>query len=87
MSPIRKTIVLLIATLMIAGGAWLLYEQFTVSTRISVLALLTGSALVSVGFFLLWEDFIAPHRSGDFASTDATALEAEIELLRQATRL
>ena len=60
MSPIRKTIVLLIATLMIAGGAWLLYAQFTVSTRISVLALLTGSALVSVGFFLLWEDFVAP---------------------------
>ena len=60
MSPVRKTIVLLLATLMIAGGAWLLYEQLTVSTIIYGKFLFAGGALVFVGFVLLWEDFIAP---------------------------
>jgi len=59
MSPVRKTVVLVLATLMIAGGAWLLYEQFTASTIIYGKFLLGGGALVFVGLVLLWEDFIA----------------------------
>jgi uncharacterized membrane protein len=60
MSPVRKTILVVLATLMIAGGAWLLYEQFTVSTIIYGKALFAGGALVFFGLVLLWEDFIAP---------------------------
>jgi hypothetical protein len=59
-SPIRRTILLVIAVTMIAGGLWLLYEQFTVSTIIYGRFLLAGGALVFVGFVLLWEDFVAP---------------------------
>jgi hypothetical protein len=60
MSPVRKTILLVLATVMIAGGAWLLYEQLTVSTIIYGKFLFAGGALVFVGLVLLWEDLIAP---------------------------
>ena len=60
MSPVRKTILLVLATAMIAGGCWLLYEQLTVSTIISGKFVFGGGLLIAVGIMLLWEDFIAP---------------------------
>ena len=60
MAPTRRAIVLVIATAMIAGGAWLLYEQLTVSTIVYGKFLLAGGALVFVGLVLIWEDFVAP---------------------------
>jgi hypothetical protein len=60
MSPVRKMIMLVLATAMIAGGCWLLYEQLTVSTVIFGWFLFAGGALVAFGVALLGEDFIAP---------------------------
>ena len=60
MSPVRRAIVLALATVMIAAGCWLLFEQLTASTIIYGKFLLGGGALMFVGFVLLWEDFIAP---------------------------
>jgi hypothetical protein len=62
MSPVRKMIVLVVATVMIAGGCWLLYEQWTVSTSDEYVVAMSvgGGLLIAVGIMLLWEDFIAP---------------------------
>jgi hypothetical protein len=59
-SPVRRTILLVIASANIVGGVWLLYEQVTVSTIIYGWALFAGGLLVTVGLVLLWEEFIAP---------------------------
>ena len=60
MSPVRRAILLVLATAMIVGGCWLLYEQLTASTIIYGKFLLGGAVLVFIGLVLLWEDFIAP---------------------------
>jgi hypothetical protein len=62
MSPVRKMIVLVLATVMIAGGCWLLYEQWIVSTSDEYVVPMSvgGGLLIAVGIMLLWEDFIAP---------------------------
>jgi hypothetical protein len=59
-SPVRRAILLLLATVMVVSGIWLLYEQFTASTIIYGKFLLGGAALVLIGLVLLWEDLIAP---------------------------
>jgi hypothetical protein len=51
---------LVLATAMIAGGCWLLYEQLTVSTIIYGRFVFVGGLLTAAGIMLLWEDFIAP---------------------------
>jgi hypothetical protein len=74
MTPVRRAIILVIATAMIAGGGWLLYEQLSVSTIIYGKFLLAGGALVFVGLVLLWEDIIAPMvRGGAMRRTDSDA--------------
>ena len=50
---------LLLATLLIASGAWLLYEEFAVSTIIYGKDVFAGGVLVFVGLVLVWEDLIA----------------------------
>ena len=60
MSPIRRAVIFVISTAMIAGGCWLLYEQFTVSRTIYGWALMTGGMLITIGLALLWQDLIAP---------------------------
>jgi hypothetical protein len=50
----------MLATVMIAGGCWLCYEQVTASTANFGKFLFAGGALVFIGLALLWEDFIAP---------------------------
>ena len=60
MSPIRRTILLSFATLLIASGVWLLYEEFTVSTIIYGKGVFAGGVLVFVGLAVVWEDYIVP---------------------------
>ena len=60
MSPIRRTMLLSLATLMIASGVWLLYEEFTVATIIYGKGVFAGGVLVFVGLAVVWEDYIAP---------------------------
>ena len=45
---------------MIVGRAYLLLAEFFWATVIYFKAVLGGSALVVLGGYLLWEDFIAP---------------------------
>jgi hypothetical protein len=50
---------LLLATVMVVSGIWLLYEQLTAPTTIYGKFLLGSGALVFIGLVLLWEDLIA----------------------------
>ena len=62
MSPLRKTIVLVLAIANIAAGCWLLYGQWIISANdaYAVPMSVGGGLLITVGIVLLWEDFIAP---------------------------
>jgi hypothetical protein len=56
----RKALLLVVASAMVAGGLALLFSELFWSTRIYFLSVFGGAALVAVGGYLLWEDFIAP---------------------------
>ena len=62
MSPLGKTIVVVLAIANIAAGRWLLYEQWVIS-RDDAYAMpmsIGGGLLIIVGIVLLWEESIAP---------------------------
>ena len=56
----RKALLFTVASAMIVGRAYLLLAEFFWATVIYFKAVLGGSALIGVGGYLLWEDFIAP---------------------------
>jgi hypothetical protein len=56
----RKALLLVVASAMVAGGLAVLFSEFFWSPRIYFLAVSAGAALVAVGGYLLWEDFLAP---------------------------
>ena len=56
----RKALLFTVASAMIVGRAYLLLAEFFWATVIYFKAVLGGSALVVLGGYLLWEDFIAP---------------------------
>ena len=56
----RKALLLIVASALVAGGLGLLFSELFWATRIYFLSLFGGAALVAVGGYLLWEDFLAP---------------------------
>jgi|SoimicMinimDraft_12_1059740.scaffolds.fasta_scaffold33404_1 hypothetical protein len=56
----RKALLLVVASAMVAGGLAVLFSEFFWSPRIYFLAVSAGAALVAVGGYLMWEDFLAP---------------------------
>ena len=56
----RKALLLVVASAMVAGGLGLLFSELFWATRIYFLSVFGGAALVAVGGYLLWEDFLAP---------------------------
>ena len=56
----RKALLLVVASAMVAGGLGLLFSELFWATRIYFLSVFGGAALVAVGGYLMWEDFIAP---------------------------
>jgi multisubunit Na+/H+ antiporter MnhC subunit len=60
----RRFALFIIASAMIAGGSYLLFEQLTVSKIIFAKFLLSAFFLIFAGAALLWEDFIAPMLRG-----------------------
>ena len=56
----RKVVLFILATGMIAGGAWFIFVQLFFSPVIYFKILLGSTMLVVIGIFLMWEDFIEP---------------------------
>jgi len=56
----RKALLLIISIAMIAGGLYLVAAELLWATRIYFKVVIGGGALMSLGAYLLWEDFIGP---------------------------
>ena len=56
----RKALLFVIATAMVAGGLYLLAAELLWASVIYFKFVIGGGALVALGAYLLWEDFILP---------------------------